>query len=134
MVTILVVDDDRMVLEYCNHVLSGLSGFQVLKARSGAEAIDTAARHPGPIDLLVSDISMPGEIGGIELAERLALMRPGIRVLLISGYSEENPSLKDGWQFLAKPFGPFDLIAKVEATLAMRNTMERWSVSSGGTR
>jgi len=133
MATILVVDDDRMVLDYCNHVLSGLTGFQVLKARSGAEAIDTAARHPGPIELLVSDISMPGGIGGIELAERLELMRPGIRVLLISGYSEESLSLKEGWQFLAKPFAPFDLIAKAEATLAMRSNTQRWKVASGRT-
>jgi CheY-like chemotaxis protein len=131
MVTILVVDDDRMVLDYCDHVLSGLSGFQVLRATSGAEAIDTAARHPGPIELLVSDISMPGEIGGIELAERLGSMRPGIRVLLISGYSEQSLSLKEGWQFLAKPFGPFDLIAKTEATLAMGDTTQTWNVSSG---
>ena len=64
---------------------------------------------------------------------RLALMRPEIRVLLISGYSEESLSLKDGWQFLAKPFAPFDLIAKAEATLAMRTTTERWKVSSGRT-
>ncbi len=133
MVTILVVDDDRMVLDYCDHVLSGMSGFQVLKANSGAEAIETAARHSGPIELLVSDISMPGGIGGIELAERLGSMRPGIRVLLISGYSEQSLSLKDGWQFLAKPFGPFDLIAKTEATLAMRNATEKWNVSSGRT-
>jgi CheY-like chemotaxis protein len=133
MVTILVVDDDRMVLDYCSHVLSGLSCFHVLKARSGAEAIDTAARHSGPIDLLVSDISMPGGISGIELAERLGSMRLGIRVLLISGYSEESLSLRDGWEFLAKPFAPCDLIAKVEAALAMRNATERWNVSSGRT-
>jgi CheY-like chemotaxis protein len=47
MATILLVDDDRMVLEFCDHVLAGLSGFYVLQADSGAEALDTAARHSG---------------------------------------------------------------------------------------
>jgi CheY-like chemotaxis protein len=82
MPTILLVDDDRMILELCDRVLAGLSGFCVLQADSGAEALDTAARHPGTIELLIADILMPGGIDGVELAGRMAVSRPYIRVLL----------------------------------------------------
>jgi hypothetical protein len=68
MPTILLVDDDRMILELCDRVLAGLSGLCVLQADSGAEALDTAARHPGTIELLIADILMPGGIDGVELA------------------------------------------------------------------
>jgi two-component system cell cycle sensor histidine kinase/response regulator CckA len=85
MATILLADDDRMILKFCDHVLAGLSGFYILQADSGAEALETAARHQGTIDLLIADILMPGGIDGVELAGRVAASRPCIRVLLIKG-------------------------------------------------
>jgi DNA-binding NtrC family response regulator len=120
MPTILLVDDDRMILELCDRVLAGLSGLCVLQADSGAEALDTAARHPGTIELLIADILMPGGIDGVELAARVAVSRPCIRVLLMSGYRPEAFALRDSWQFLSKPFRACDLVSKVEEILATR--------------
>ena len=131
MATILLVDDDRMILEFCDHVLAGLSGFYVLQADSGPEALDTAARHTGTIDLLVTDILMPGGIDGVELAGRVAVSRPYIRVLLMSGYRPEAFALRDSWQFLSKPFHAGDLVSKVEEILATRCSAPRWTTSSG---
>jgi FixJ family two-component response regulator len=125
MATILVVDDDRMILDFCNRVLAGLSGFRVLLAHNGEEAMDIARRHDGAIELLVSDILMPGEIDGVELAKRVAFIRPEIQVLLISGYPSEGFRLRDSWHFLPKPFGPKDLVSKTEAILATRYSIHR---------
>jgi DNA-binding NtrC family response regulator len=131
MATILLVDDDRMILEFCDRVLAGLSGFYVLQADSGAEALDTAARYPGTIDLLIADIMMPGGIDGVELARRVAVSRPRIQVLLMSGYQSEAFALRDSWQFLSKPFRAGDLVSKVEEILATRCSAPRWTTSSG---
>jgi CheY-like chemotaxis protein len=86
-VTILSVDDDPMVFRFCIDILAGMSGLHVLKAGSGIRALDVATRHPGAIDLLVSDISMPGGISGIEVTEQLALFRPESKALLMAGFS-----------------------------------------------
>lgn len=117
MATILLVDDDLLILRFCNQVLAGMNGSQVLAADNGSQAIDIAARHPGAIDLLVSDISMPGRISGIQVAERVTMLRPETKVLLMSGYKPENFVLQSSWRFLAKPFRPAELVAKVEAIL-----------------
>lgn len=131
MATILLVDDDRMILEFCDHVLAGLRGFCVLQAACGVDALDTAARHPGTIELLVADIVMPGGIDGVELAGRVAVSRPGIRVLLMSGYRPEAFALRESWQFLSKPFRAGDLVSKVEQILATRCPAPRWTPRSG---
>lgn len=118
--TILLVDDDQIVREYCNHVLAEMRYVFVLLAHTGAEAIDIADRYPGTIELLVSDIEMPGEINGVELAERVAISRPGIGVLLMSGCEPATLALKHSWQFLAKPFRGGDLVSMAEAILEGR--------------
>jgi DNA-binding NtrC family response regulator len=63
---------------------------------------------------------MPGGIDGVELAGRVAVSRPCIRVLLMSGYRPEAFALRDSWQFLSKPFRAGDLVSKVEEILEMR--------------
>ena len=93
-------------------------GYRVLKAASGEEAIASARMHDGTIDLLISDVVMPG-IKGPELAERLRAMRPGIRVLLMSGYAADVVTPNDLKEavLLSKPFSPAVLVKAVQDIL-----------------
>ena len=79
--------------------------------------MDTASKYDETIELLLSDIVMPGGISGLELAECLTVSRPEIKVLLMSGNSPEALVMKPGWRFLAKPFRPADLLGQVGAIL-----------------
>src|SRR5437879_299240 len=81
--TVLLVDDEDPVRLLVRTMLE-LDGYAVLEASDGAEAQDVADRHGGGIDLLVTDIMMPG-INGYELAQRLVARRPEMKVLFISG-------------------------------------------------
>jgi CheY-like chemotaxis protein len=85
--TILVCDDDPVVLA-SSKVLLESKGFSVIPACGGHEALAAAASHPGPIELLLSDIIMP-EMNGWELAEKLAQQRPKMKVVFMSGYPED---------------------------------------------
>ena len=95
-------------------------GYRVLEAAGGEAALDAAAAYPGPIDLLLSDVGMPG-LYGPRLAARLAASRPGLRALLMSGSPEDHPT-PDGalgrrTAFLAKPFTADSLCAAVRCVL-----------------
>jgi two-component system, cell cycle sensor histidine kinase and response regulator CckA len=115
--TILVVDDTEPLREMINRVLTGF-GYTVLVANDGAQAISVSEKYHGQIDLLLTDVVMPG-IGGPELAVRLRMRRPTLRVLLMSGYDEY--ALRAGGagyaSFIAKPFRPELLAQKVRAAL-----------------
>jgi DNA-binding NtrC family response regulator len=116
MYTVLLVDDELCILHLCTYVLSQARRLQILQASSGREAIDTASKYDGTIEVLLSDIMLPGEISGIEVAECLTASRPEIKVLLMSG----TPGflvMKPEWSFLAKPFLPSDLLSQMEAIL-----------------
>jgi DNA-binding NtrC family response regulator len=99
----------------------GLSGYRVLLARRGTEALQVVAQHPGPIHLLVTDVVMPG-LSGRELAECLAIDQPDMKVLYISGYTDEEIARHHvpggGPMFLQKPFTPEALARKVRELLA----------------
>ncbi|MFZ0818680.1 MAG: PAS domain S-box protein [Candidatus Acidiferrales bacterium] len=84
--TILVAEDEREVRELAREFLE-LSGYTVLEAKDGAEAVELAAKHLGEIDLLVTDMVMRG-MSGRELSARLTAMRAGLRVIYMSGYTE----------------------------------------------
>src|SRR4029450_4954233 len=84
--TLLVVEDEAALRDVAGRILSG-AGYHVLTADGGATALELAAVHEGDIDLLVSDVVMPGMLGK-ELAERLAHDRPGPRGLDMSGYAD----------------------------------------------
>src|SRR6185295_17728529 len=84
--TILLVDDEETVRRFSSRVLSK-HGFDVVSASSGHEALD-AAGHGNPIDLLMTDVMMPG-MNGRQLAEILLARRPSLRVLFMSGYAED---------------------------------------------
>ena len=121
--TVLLVDDDRCILHLCTYVLASTRRLHILQASSGGEAIDTASKYDGTIELLLSDIIMPGGLSGLELAECLTVSRPEIKVLLMSGNSSGSLSMKPGWRFLAKPFRPSDLLDQVEAILPAASVM-----------
>jgi CheY-like chemotaxis protein len=116
--TVLVAEDEDPVRQILVTSLSR-AGYQVLEAPDGVTALATAREHPGPIHLLVTDVVMPG-MRGPELAERIVRARRGLRVLFISGYTEQaNLDGPEGTEaaFLAKPFTPEELRAAVRKVL-----------------
>jgi PAS domain S-box-containing protein len=117
--TILVVEDEEAVRSLTCQVLR-TRGYRVLEARHGAEALDVVARHPAAIDLLLTDLVMP-QLGGRELVAKLAPTRPGLRVLYVSGYSDQILFGADDLgalaAFLQKPFSPDRLARKVREIL-----------------
>jgi CheY-like chemotaxis protein len=117
--TILLVEDRDDVRLLTMAILEGL-GYSVLVADSGAKALEISQRSQCEIDLLLTDVVMPG-MTGAELAARLSELRPPIRVLFISGYSEaegfEVGAVENGFHLLSKPFTPSALAAKVRNVL-----------------
>jgi two-component system cell cycle sensor histidine kinase/response regulator CckA len=118
--TVLVVEDHEGVRSLIVGTLE-LCGFQVLQAGDGLEALRQVAQHAGKIDLLLTDVIMPG-MNGKEVADQLAALRPGLKVLFMSGYSGEviahHGVLEAGVAYLPKPFTPDMLSAKVREMLA----------------
>ncbi len=116
METVLFAEDEEMLRRIIGRSLRD-KGFHVIEAADGSAALGAAHEYAGPIHLLLTDIVMPG-LTGRELAEQLRRVRPGIRVLFISGfYTEGQLQLGTGNAFLGKPFTPAELLAKVGAVL-----------------
>ena len=117
--TILLVEDALRVRAVVREILE-MSGYAVLEARHGAEAIEISERHRGPIQLMVTDVVMP-QMSGRELAQRLQPVRPDMRVLYMSGYTDDaivrHGVLGEGMAFLSKPFTPDALALKVREVL-----------------
>ena len=117
--TILVVEDSPSLRELFRHSLRA-SGYTVLEAGTGDEALQIVDTHPGPIHILVTDVIMPG-MGGRELATRFKEKRPQSRVLYVSGYPDETIArrgvIDSGVTLLLKPFGPVEFIRKVREEL-----------------
>jgi PAS domain S-box-containing protein len=118
--TVLLVEDDKAVRHMAQEILQ-LNGYKVLDASNGKEAIRVTEEYSGDIDLMISDVVMP-QIGGRELAETLSLTRPRMRVLYMSGYTDDaivHHGVLDGLAaFLEKPFTPDALALKVREVLA----------------
>jgi two-component system, cell cycle sensor histidine kinase and response regulator CckA len=117
--TILVVEDEEDVRELARDVLE-MNGYAVLEALDVDDAVRLARTHPGPIDLLITDVVMPGA-SGPELARRLRAHRPDLRVLCMSGYPESADRRIEGearWNaWLEKPFTHAGLMQKVRDCL-----------------
>lgn len=117
--TVLLVEDEDAVRALARHVLRSC-GYTVLEAVDGEEAVRVAGEHPGSIDVLVSDVVMP-HLGGRELAERLSAMKPGLKVLFLSGYTDDaivrHGVLEANYAYLQKPFSPTALAHKVREAL-----------------
>jgi len=95
-------------------------GYRVLSAADGDQALRLFEKRAGAVHLLVTDVEMP-EVNGVELAARLGSLVPGLRVLYLSGYTEDvflrHGVSGAGLDFLAKPFTPKDLACKVREVL-----------------
>jgi two-component system cell cycle sensor histidine kinase/response regulator CckA len=119
-----VVEDEATVRRLACRVLRA-RGYRVLEARGGAEALELVAEHEGQVDLLLTDIIMPG-LGGPALAQRLLREVPGLKVLYITGYSEEairqQGMLPAGGALLEKPFTAHQLAERVHAALVRTET------------
>ncbi|MBI3662327.1 MAG: response regulator [Acidobacteria bacterium] len=113
--TILLVEDAVPLRQLACQYLEGI-GYTVLSAADGAEAVRIAEKHPGPIDLLLTDVILPG-LSGRKVAEHLTAMRKGIKVLYMSGYTNNaiihHGILDAGVAFLQKPFRLADLAVKI---------------------
>ncbi len=117
--TVLLAEDDQGVRRIAREFLK-MKGYQVLEAGNAAEAIQIARECTGPIHLLLTDIVMPG-LKGEELVERVMSIRPDVKVLFMSAYTEDAivnlGILAPGTNFIEKPFGPEDLARKVRKVL-----------------
>jgi nitrogen-specific signal transduction histidine kinase/CheY-like chemotaxis protein len=120
--TVLLVEDESGVRALTRQVLSKC-GYRVLEAAGAGEAVKAAAGASGPIHLLVSDVVMPGPSGRV-VANRVAELHPGVRVLFMSGYTDDevvrHGVLQEGVNFLQKPFSPIALARKVREVLDAR--------------
>ena len=120
--TILIVEDDAALLQVTHRALREL-GYSTLPASNPAQALQISERHSGPIHLMVTDVILPGMSGG-QLASHLSLIRPEMKVLYISGYTDDtivhHGVLNAGLAFLQKPFSPKTLARKVTEVLAAR--------------
>jgi CheY-like chemotaxis protein len=116
---VLVVEDEEQVRRLVVLALERC-GYTVLQAASPQAALDLARDDRRPIDLLLTDVIMPG-MDGAELQRRLLRLRPGIRTLFMSGYAAniigEHGILEDGLNFIQKPFSVADLTRKVRELL-----------------
>jgi two-component system, cell cycle sensor histidine kinase and response regulator CckA len=125
--TILLVDDEADILATAREMLEG-QGYEILDALNAEEAVRVAAAHHGPIDLLLTDVVMPGA-SGQDLALLLGLQRPDLRVLYMSSFSiikgqrqfaEVENGLELGAPIILKPFTPERLMEKVQEVLAAK--------------
>jgi PAS domain S-box-containing protein len=117
--TVLVVEDDDSVRGLTIRVLN-MCGYNVLEANSGEQALQLAEQHKEPIALIITDVVMP-QMGGPQLVERIASIRPEIRVMFMSGYTDDtvirHGILEAKSHYLEKPFTPRTLAQKVRAVL-----------------
>jgi two-component system cell cycle sensor histidine kinase/response regulator CckA len=115
--TILLVDDEQSVRAIMVKILRRAK-YNVLEAENGEAALRISESHPEKIDLLISDMYMPG-LRGPEVALALAPKRPGLRVLFMSGYADQDSrsGVPAGANFLNKPFSGQELAAVVAAVL-----------------
>jgi len=117
--TILLAEDEAAVRNLARRVLEK-HGYKLLLAATGRDGVRLAKEHAGPIDLLVTDVVMP-EMGGRELAQHLTARQPGLKVLFLSGYTDDaivhHGVLDAGVAFLQKPFKPDELARKIREVL-----------------
>ena len=118
--TILVVEDEVAVGELVRGILEE-KGYRVLKATSGLQALQVWNEHGCDIDLVLTDVKMPKGMSGPELIENLRALRPDLKVVFTSAYAPDvegcNLSLREGYNFLPKPFTPPQLVQTIRTRL-----------------
>ena len=121
--TVLVVEDDDMVRTLAKSILEK-RGYRVLSAPTGEAGVELLDRHQGPLDLLLTDIVLPG-MNGRDLSERASARFPGVRTLFMSGYTDEVIShhgvLQKGIAFIQKPFSVRDLASRIRQMLDQKS-------------
>jgi two-component system cell cycle sensor histidine kinase/response regulator CckA len=115
--TILIVDDEEIVRKLIRVVLKGLGDVMFLEAKDGTEGLKVAREHCGPIDLLISDVVMPGRISGTEMAAQLSQSHPETKVFLMSGYAPEALTMEPDWHFIHKPFTVWEIRERIGSIL-----------------
>jgi two-component system, cell cycle sensor histidine kinase and response regulator CckA len=117
--TVLVVEDEQAVRAVALRILRR-GGYTVLEACNADEALHICSTHNGPIDLILTDVVMPG-LSGRDLAERLRPLRPEARVLYMSGYSDERLAgygvAGETLNLIGKPFNPAALLERVRTVM-----------------
>ena len=124
--TILLVEDEQAILNLTKQMLQK-SGYHILAARSPAEAIRLAREHAGRIKLLITDVVMP-EMNGRELTERVLHIIPHLRLLFMSGYTDEiliSQALPENIHFIHKPFTHNELETTIRMVLDAPPHMHR---------
>jgi two-component system, cell cycle sensor histidine kinase and response regulator CckA len=120
--TILVVEDQEEVREFIVNALSD-RGYSVLSAADGEHAIELADRHPGVIDVLLTDVVLPG-INGREVADHFVAIRPAIKVIFTSGYAQDliadRGVLHSSVDYIPKPYTADQIVAKVREVVHRR--------------
>lgn len=118
---VLIAEDEPSIRSMLQQFLK-MWGYRTLVASDGKQALEVAQQHPGDIDLLLSDVTMP-EMGGQELAEKLTKKRPSIKVILMSGFSHLPVVLRRGWKFIQKPFQPSTLKQTIKESLDIKGSL-----------
>jgi two-component system cell cycle sensor histidine kinase/response regulator CckA len=121
--TILIVEDEAGVREFAAAVLQP-SGYRVLQARSGREALEVWSRHRERVDLLLTDMVLPDDLSGHDLATKLIAEKPSLAVVYTSGYFQDTDGRElesaDNAAFLHKPYHPRALSSAVRQMLDAR--------------
>jgi len=114
-VTILLAEDEPSLRQMLSLILQE-AGYHLITAEDGDQALQLAKKHAGRIDMLVSDIEMPG-INGPDLAKKLLRSRSGLKIMLMSGCVPALEAFESEWRFLPKPFAPSRLLEEVRVAL-----------------
>ncbi len=119
--TILLVEDETELRQLARRLLTR-QGFAVLEASDGPMALDLSRRHSGEIDVMLTDVVMPGGLSGIELAQQMRAEQPDLRVVFTSGHNEDILSMHgvspEGANFIQKPFSMGSLLGVLNRVLA----------------
>jgi two-component system cell cycle sensor histidine kinase/response regulator CckA len=119
--TVLVVDDQPSIVQLAKTILY-MEGYTVIFGCSGEDALYVNENHPFPIHLLLTDIRMSPDLNGCDLASAMRVLRPDIRVLYMSAFTEDPRVFQDVQSgtagFIRKPFSPPELVEKVAEVLA----------------
>ena len=116
--TIMIVDDEDTVRKLIRVMFKGFDDTDFLEAKDATEALKIAREHRGPIDLLISDVVMPGRMNGTEMAAQLSNARPEMKVVLMSGYAPEAVTMAPEWHFIQKPFTALEIQEAIWRLLA----------------
>ena len=119
--TILIVDDEEIVRKLVRVALKESDDADFLEAHDALEALEISEAHHGRIDLLLSDVVMPGGMNGAEMATKLSNAHPETKVLLMSGYEIETLEMKPEWHFIQKPFAVSEIRETIRNVLGEKS-------------